>query len=155
MTTPETFGNICPANQRGCDIAIDVYRYLLDETGNQTGYIRRVAGRPVQDIAADLSAALRETHNDDYEWATLGQCYKYGEGTKLGVNPMTECPDGNPIVYVTPGGSEGHLVHVDVKINKPGVVHAECSCIFMVKTLSGRDAAKRIEERLASLLGVL
>lgn len=154
MTTPEILGDVCPADQRGCDVALDVYHYLMDEQGNRTGYIRRTGGRPVQDIAADLSRALHETNEDDFEWATLGQVYKYGEGSRLGTSPTTECPDGNPIVYVTPGGSEGHLVHVDVKVSTKSA-HAECYCIFMVKTLSGREAAKRIEERLAGLLGVL
>jgi hypothetical protein len=148
------FGDVCPPDHYGCKVATDEQRYLKDSEGNQTGYIRRVKGRPVKDIAADLTDAIKDDEN--IEWATLGQGYKYKVGTDT---PETECPRFDSlIVYYTRGGSEGHLVHVEmVFVPECGVgdgsyvIH---KTLYMVKTLMGVEHARQITERLQSLLGV-
>jgi hypothetical protein len=154
---PPVFGDLCPPNHRGCTIATDVYRYLKDSTGKQTSYIRRTNGRPVKEIAADLNAVIADM--PCYEWATLGQQYKYNIG---GDTPETECPEHqNIIVYVKHGGSEGHLVCVELVIDPkdhgkgPHGCHSINKTLFMVKTLSGIPAAKRICNKLTKVLGLL
>ena len=151
------FGDVCPPNMRGCTIATDEYRYLKDSTGKQTGYIRRTKGRPVNKIAADLTKVIADM--PCYEWATLGQAYKYSLG---GDKPDTECPEHNTlIVYVKPGGSEGHLVCIEMVIDPkdhgvgPYGCHTINKTLFMVKTLSGIAAAKRIANKLTKALGLL
>ena len=112
----------------------------------------RVGGRPVQDIAADLSKVIADM---DYEWSTLGQGYKYRAGTDT---PETECPDHNGLaVYVTHGGSEGHLVHVDLILLPEGgdgsyMIHKK---LFMVKTFGGAKAGQEICLKLQTALNVL
>lgn len=149
------FGNLCPPNMRGCTIATDEYRYLKDSTGKQTSYIRRTRGRPVKDIAADLRSLVEGMN---YEWAILGQQYKYNLG---GDSPETECPDAGLIVYVKQGGSEGHLVCVELVIDPkdygkgPHGIHSINKTLFMVKTLGGIAPAKRIANKLSKALGLL
>jgi hypothetical protein len=151
------FGDVCPPNMRGCTIATDEYRYLKDSTGKQTSYIRRTKGRPVRDIAVDLHEVIKDM--PCYEWATLGQAYKYSVGAD---SPSTECPahDGL-VVYVKHGGSEGHLVCVEMVISPndhgkgPLGWHSIHKTLFMVKTLSGIAAAKRISNKLTKALGLL
>ncbi len=153
---PFVYGDICPPNARGCTIATDEWRYLKDSTGKQVGYVQRVKGRPVKDIAADIDGALRDfpALYEEIEWTTLGQGYKYKQGSDT---PDTECPRHNGlVVYYTHGGSEGHLVNVDMRIvpehgDGTYMIHKK---LFMVKTLMGREHAHNITEKLLELLGV-
>jgi hypothetical protein len=142
-------GDVCP--NRSAPVSTDVWRYLKDTSGQQTGYIKRDHGRPVKDIAADLVKAL---NGMDYEWAILGQGYKYGWGTDT---PNTECPQyAHLAVYTTSGGSEGHLVHVDLIINVPNEPSYQVSKkLFMAKVLTGSDEAQLIARKLEEVLGVL
>lgn len=145
------FGDVCPADHRGCTIALDEYRYLKDVEGNQTSYIRRTRGRQVNEIATDLTKAIRRYN---FEWATLGQTYKYNV---LGDSPTDECPKADRIaVYVTHGGSEGHLVHVDIQWgSEERTTTMTCKTLFMVKTFGGAAYAQKIATKIAKLLGVL
>jgi hypothetical protein len=150
------FGDICPHRPR---VATDVWRYLKDSTGKQTTLIRRVCGRAVKDIAADLYASIDGVEGLEFEWATLGQPFKYKLG---GLGPETECPEHHgQAVYVMHGGSEGHLVHVDLRIQpergEPGGdgTAMRHMTLFMVKTLSGSDVAQAIARKLEEVLGVL
>lgn len=150
------YGDVCPPREG--EIATAEYRYLRDSTGKQTSFIRRTKGRPVKDIAADLTNVIK--HMPCFEWAVLGQGYKYKAGTDT---PDTECPVHNEIiVYVKQGGSEGHLVCVELVILPPEEVgvrgpysaHSINKTLFMVKTLSGVIAAKRIANKLTKALGL-
>lgn len=152
---PVVFGAICPPDRHGCKISTAVWRYCIDEDGKQTTYIKREKGRPVCDIAADLETLIKRMN---FEWATLGQPYKYKVGD---LTPETECPDHNGIaVYVTHGGSEGHLVHVEIKVppshGEPGFeASMRHTTLFMVKTFAGPAYAQRIATKIAKALGVL
>lgn len=151
------FGDVCPPSHCGSGtVATSVYRYLRDSTGKQTGYIRREKGRPVKDIAADLSKVIKGMN---FEWDTLGQPFKYKAGD---LTPETECPEatGGLCVYARHGGSEGHVVCVELIIQPKhderggdgtGQHHMT---LFMVKTFAGAAYATRIANKLAKALGV-
>jgi len=127
------------------------WRYVLDVNGKKTGAIKRAKGRTVGDIAVGLSKGIKGLN---FEWDTLGQPYKYRVGE--GAGPLTECPDHDGIaVYVTHGGSEGHLVHVDLMIGIEGQPHKVHKKLFMVKTFAGAAYATRIAHRVMRLMGVL
>ena len=152
------FGDVCPPSHCGAGtVALDVYRYLKDTAGNQTGYIKRVKGRPVKDIARDLSEVIKGMN---FEWDCLGQAFKYAVG---GLSPDTECPEhrGGVVVYARHGGSEGHVVCVELVIQpEPGEPGGDGTSmrhmtLFMVKTFAGAAYATRIANRLSKALGVL
>jgi hypothetical protein len=113
------------------------YRCVLREDGTDTGMVRRVCGRPVGDIALDLGNAIEGMN---FEWATLGQGYKYSFGRfGNGDSAKSPCPDFNTLaIYVTSGGSEGR--------------HAQ---LFMVKTFGGTKVAQHIARKLEKVLDVL
>jgi hypothetical protein len=149
---PALFGSLCPS---AAEVPLDIYRYLKDTSGRQTTYIKREKGRPVNAIAADLHAIIAGM---DYEWATLGQAFKYGVGK---LTPETECPEHSGVcVYARHGGSEGHIVCIELilqpKHGEPGgdgsaMLHM---CLFMVKTFNGAAGAGLIADKLAKALGV-
>lgn len=152
------FGDVCPSTHCGAGtVALSVYRYLKDSTGKQTQYIRREKGRPVADIAADLSKVIEGMN---FEWDTLGQAFKYNVG---GLSANDECPeaDGGVCVYARHGGSEGHVVCVELIIKSEqhepgsfgGSAHRHMT-LFMVKTFGGAAYATRIANKLAKALGV-
>ncbi len=151
---PPVFGDVWS----GYDgvIQTDVQRYLKDSAGKQTGYIKREKGRPVGEIAADLSKAIEGM---TFEWDTLGQAFNFKIG---GLSRETECPEHHGIaIYCMHGGSEGHLVHVDLRVQPElgerggdgtSMVHMT---LFMVKVLTGVDDAQAIARKLEEVLGVL
>lgn len=151
------FGDVCPSTHCGSGtVALSVYRYLRDSTGKQTSYIRREKGRPVKDIAAELSEVIKGMN---FEWDTLGQPFKYNIG---GLTPDTECPEatGGVCVYARHGGSEGHVVCVELmiqpardEIGGDGTSMRHMT-LFMVKTFGGAAYATRIANKLAKALGV-
>lgn len=150
-------GEVCPPSNCGAgQVALDVWRYLKDTSGRQTTYIKRAKGRPVKEIACDLSLVIKDM---TCEWDTLGQPFNFNIG---GFSRETECPDHNGLaVYTTHGGSEGHLVHVELRIQpEPGEPGSDGTSmrhmtLFMVKVLTGIEDARAIQHKLEEVLGVL
>jgi hypothetical protein len=94
-----------------------------------------------------------------FEWDTLGQSFNFKIG---GRSRMTECPEHHGIaIYVMHGGSEGHLVHVDLRLQpspeEPGGdgTSMQLVTLFMVKVLTGVGDAQAIARKLEEALGVL
>ena len=143
------FGRVCAPQET---IPTDVWAYKLDAEGNETQYIGRVGGRKVGEILADVQKA---TKRSNYEYMTLGGHFKYIQATPENNRGYDiECPEFHSLaVYVTHGGSEGHLVHVDLMIrDERGNVTAK-NLIF-VKTFGGLAYARKLSNRIADLMGV-
>lgn len=148
------FGDVCTNGNP--PVPTQVWRYLKDTSGQQTTYVKREKGRQVGAIAADLSKAIEGM---TFEWDTLGQPFNF----KIdGRSRTTECPDHHGIaIYVMHGGSEGHLVHVDLRLQpgpeEPGGDGSSMQhvTLFMVKVLTGVEDAQVIARKLEEVLGVL
>ncbi len=148
------FGEVC--ENQGAPVQTDEYRYLKTTLGQQTDYIKRAKGRPVGEIARDLSKAISGM---TFEWDTLGQAFNFKIG---GLTRETECPEHHGLaIYVLHGGSEGHLVHVDLRVQptleEPGGdgTSMRHMTLFMVKVLTGVEDAQAVARKLEEVLGVL
>ena len=128
-------------------VQTEVWKRILKD-GVDTGCIRRVAGRPVGAIYADLYKKITRLVD---EYAALGHSFKYLPG---GMGHTVECPKYHRIsTYAVTGGSEGHYVYVDLQVDD-GQGNLKIVNLMMVKTFKGMKHARRIAARLGDLLGV-
>lgn len=133
------------------EIPTDIWAHTLKEDGSETGYIKRRCGRPVGDIAEDLTKAYADDpdYRFDYEYLTLDHSYKYSDGS-----PEDECPEGVGFAcYATTGGSEGHLVHIDILVKDPNGGRPILQGLVFIKTFQGMEVAQRMANKAAVLLG--
>jgi hypothetical protein len=143
------FGRVCAPQEK---VPTDVWAYKLDAEGNETQYIGRVCGRKVGEILADVQKA---TKRSNYEYMTLGGHFKYIQATPENNRGYDiECPEFHSLaVYVTHGGSEGHLVHVDI-MSRDAEGNVTAKNLIFVKTFGGLAYARKLSNRIADLMGV-
>lgn len=142
----ETLGEVYSPNDG--TIQLDVWRRVLVD-GVPSGTIRREKGRPVGEIVSDIEKKIRRLVD---EYFTLGGSFKYpvGGGTD---GHLTECPKVQRIaVFTVTGGSEGHYVHVDLYVEEDRKTVVKN--LALLKTFKGKKHARRVEARIADLLGV-
>jgi hypothetical protein len=136
---------VVTGHQRG--LVLEDWAPLVEKaTGEETGYVRRVKGRPLSEICEKLSEGLESAglRIDEY----------------FGISADAECshkletwPEGvvEIMVYAVVGGSEGHYVHVDVLIRqdwgRPNRIG-----MFTAKTFLGMEHALRLSNELTRML---
>ena len=142
----------------------EVWRYVLGADGQETGYVKREAGRPVVKIAQEIIDALKATRGrygdatdkDESmidEYAAIGHEYRY-ESARLDDTP-TEWPAWASVeCTAVVGTNEGHYVHVDMMIHvregRKRPIHVN---LVTVKTFRGFNHAWVIAARATELLG--
>jgi hypothetical protein len=137
-------------SERVCDegalesVPLDIWVHGVDEdTGKETGYLRRFGFRLVKDVAADLAVVL-DKMIDEYI-----SCAVHGDACateRVREYRWIAC-------YAVTGGSEGHYVHVDLvgDIDDRGVRPVQP--VAVVKTFQGMAHAYAIAARCAEVLG--
>ena len=133
------------------EIPTDIWACSLKEDGTETGFIKRRCGRAVGDIANDLVKAYEDDpdYKFEYEYLTLDYRYKYDGGSS-----KDECPEGVGFAcYATTGGSEGHLVHIDILVKDPKGGRPALQNLVFIKTFQGMEVAQRMANKAAVLLG--
>ena len=133
------------------EIPTDIWACRLNEDGSETGYVNRRCGRPVGEIAEDLTKAYADDdeYRFDYEYLTLDHKWLYDGGTS-----KDECPEVIGFAcYATTGGSEGHLVHIDILVKDPNGGRPALQGLVFIKTFQGMEVAQRMANKAAVLLG--
>lgn len=145
-------------------VATEVWKYVLDENGAETGRIVRVAGLPVIEVARALAKSLEATRNfytDEKErsslideYTAIGHEYQYGE-MKLADTPVDWPANAEVECSAVRGGSEGHYVHVDMVVPPPPYTKGRPQHIRLltVKTFRGFDHAWLIAKTATVLMG--
>lgn len=131
------------------------YELVLEEwapevetfTGEETGYTKRVKGRPLAEILKKLSSGLEDAGFRIDEYFDVGSDARY-------TREWTEWPANvrRVAVFAVEGGSEGHYVHVDVYTPNKAANGLEVTNVFLLKTFLGMEHALRLSNELTRLL---
>ena len=115
-------------------------------TGETTGMVRRVGGRPLTEIQRKLSRGLERAGLIVDEYFSLSSDAQYN-------HRLDSWPDNcyNVACYATEGGNEGHYVYVDVTTNNPGTGGRNTFGMFVVKTFLGMEHALRLSNELTRM----
>jgi len=114
------------------------------DTGEETGLIRRVRGRKLTTILKSLSNYLESEGLMVDEYFDVCTSARLGDGRNM--EPIEEWPEGvvHVMVYAVEGGSEGHYVHIDVRIMGDGYEPPTVRGMFLLKTFLGLRHAQRL-----------
>lgn len=136
-------------NQSDYGVRVEDWGPVVEKaTGEKTGYTRRICGRPLADILRALSNHLESEGLVVDEYFDIHPEARYGNGR--GTEPVMEWPDSvaHVMVYAVEGGSEGHYVHVDVRIMGDTFNPSRVVGLFLLKTFMGLRHAQRIANTL-------
>jgi hypothetical protein len=113
-------------------------------TGEATGYVRRIRGRKLTSILKSLNNYLESEGLVVDEYFDVCVSARLGDGRAM--EPITEWPEGvvHVMVYAVEGGSEGHYVHIDVRIMGDSYEPPTVRGMFLLKTFLGLRHAQRL-----------
>lgn len=152
--TIQRTADTCPGQP--CGEGCDHVEFLPDPTvetevwepdTDRPGFLRRVRTKTVDEVFAELYAALNIAEHDGV--ISVEGCDEY-LSVCAGVPANREWPAGRLVVFPVTGGNEGHYTHI-------GVMHRDSDrmeTLILGKTFDGWDACWAFAKRVARILGV-
>jgi len=143
------FGPGEPQEHKPWELVLEDWAPIVEKvTGEETGLVVRVDGRPLGEILRKLSTGLGDAG------LIVDEYFDVGTDARLR-RKWDKWPDGvfRVVVFAVEGSSEGHYVHVDV-YHKDDSFDPELKVtnVFLLKTFLGMEHALRLSNELTRML---